>query len=82
MISEHDWKSDCRLTPPRPVVAWHTGQAGVAKMGLEASYDESYCPEGRVERRRGTTDHDDGGGKAVGTDCVVVANPMDHNGHE
>ena len=70
MISEHDWKSDCRLTAPRPVVAWHTGQAGVAKMELEASYDESYCLEGRAERQRGATDSTYEAGEAVGMACV------------
>jgi hypothetical protein len=40
------------------------------EMELEVSCNENYCPEGRVERRTGTTDRDDGGGKAVGTDCV------------
>ena len=39
-------------------------------MELEVSYNENYCPEGRVERRTGTNDSLDGGGKAVGTDCV------------
>ena len=40
------------------------------EMELEVSYNENYCPEGRVERRTGTTDSLDGGEKAVGTDCV------------
>ena len=39
-------------------------------MELEVSYDENYCLEGRAERQRGATDRDDGGGQAVGTDCV------------
>ena len=38
------------------MVAWQAGQAGVAKMELEVSYDENYCMEGRAERRRGATD--------------------------
>ena len=39
-------------------------------MELEVSYNENYCLEGRPERQRGATDRDDGGGQAVGTDCV------------
>ena len=39
-------------------------------MELEVSYNENYCLEGRAERQRGATDRDDGGGQAVGTDCV------------
>ena len=39
-------------------------------MELEVSYKENYCLEGRAERQRGATDRDDGGGQAVGTDCV------------
>ena len=45
------------------MLAWQTGQAVVTKMELEVSYDESYCLEGRVERRRGATDRDDRGDK-------------------
>ena len=70
MISEHDRKSDCRLTAPRPVVAWQTGKAVVAKMELEESYDEIFCLEGRVERQRGATDSTYGAGEAVGMACV------------
>ena len=40
------------------------------EMELEVSYNENYCLEGRAERQRGATDRDDGGGQAVGTDCV------------
>ena len=29
-------------------------------MELEVSYNENYCVEGQVERRRGATDRDDG----------------------
>ena len=32
-------------------------------MELEVSYNENYCVEGQVERRRGATDRDDGGDK-------------------
>ena len=39
-------------------------------MELEVSYNENYCVEGQVERRRGATDRDDGGGQAVGMACV------------
>ena len=39
-------------------------------MELEVSYNENYCLEGRAERQRGAIDRDDGGGQAVGTDCV------------
>ena len=39
-------------------------------MELEVSYNENYCMEGRVERRTGTTDRDDGWGQAVGMACV------------
>ena len=39
-------------------------------MELEVSYNENYCMESRVERRRGATDRDDGGGQAVGMACV------------
>ena len=70
MISEHEWKSDCQLTAPRPVVAWQAGQARVAKMELEVSYDENYCMEGRAERRRGATDSTDEVREAVGMACV------------
>ena len=52
------------------MVAWQAGKAGVAKMELEASYDESYCLEGRVERQRGATDSTDEAGEAVGMACV------------
>ena len=39
-------------------------------MELEVSYNENYCVEGQVERRRGATDRDDRGGQAVGMACV------------
>ena len=39
-------------------------------MELEASYDESYCLEGRAERRRGATDTTDEAREAVGMACV------------
>ena len=35
-------------------------------MELEVSYNKNYCPEGRVERRTGSTDSEDGGGEVVG----------------
>ena len=41
------------------MVAWQAGQAAVAKMELEASYDKNYCLEGRAKRRRGATDSTD-----------------------
>ena len=31
------------------------------EMELEVGYNENYCVEGQVERRRGATDRDDGG---------------------
>jgi hypothetical protein len=40
------------------------------EMELEVSYNENYCVEGQVERRRGATDRDDRGGQAVGMACV------------
>ena len=40
------------------------------EMELEVSYNKNYCPEGRVERRTGSTDSEDGGGEVVGMDCV------------
>ena len=52
------------------MVAWQAGQAAVAKMELEASYDESYCLEGRAERQRGATDTTDEAREAVGMACV------------
>ena len=52
------------------MVAWQAGQAAVAKMELEASYDESYCLEGRAERQRGATDATDEAREAVGMACV------------
>ena len=39
-------------------------------MELEVSYNENYCVEGQVERRRGATESIDGGGEVVGVDCV------------
>ena len=39
-------------------------------MELEVSYNETYCVEGRVERRRGVPESVDGGGEVVGMDCV------------
>ena len=39
-------------------------------MELEVSYNENYCVEGQVERRRGATESIDGGGEVVGMDCV------------
>jgi hypothetical protein len=45
-----------------------TGLAGVLQMelemGLEVSYNENYCLEGLVERRRGATECEDGVGEA------------------
>ena len=58
------------LDAPRPVVAWQAGQAAVAKMELEARYDESYCLEGRVERQRGATNSTDDAREAVDMACV------------
>ena len=81
MISEHDWKSDCRLTAPRPVVAWQAGQATVAKMELEVSYDENYCMEGRAERRRGATDSIDDAREAVRTLVGREAALQPHHSH-
>ena len=52
------------------MVAWQAGQAAVAKMELEVSYDENYCLEGRAERRRGATDTTDEAREAVGMACV------------
>ena len=40
------------------------------EMELEVSYNENYCVEGQVERRRGATESIDGGGEVVGVDCV------------
>ena len=40
------------------------------EMELEVSYNENYCVEGQMERRRGATDRDDRGGQAVGMACV------------
>ena len=42
-------------------------------MELEVSYNENYCVEGQVERRRGATESIDGGGEVVGVDCVDKA---------
>ena len=39
-------------------------------MELEVSYNETYCVEGRAERRRGVPESVDGGGEVVGMDCV------------
>ena len=39
-------------------------------MELEVSYNENYCMEGRVERRRGATDSTGEAGEAVGMACV------------
>ena len=39
-------------------------------MELEVSYNENYCVEGQVERRRGAPESIDGGGEVVGMDCV------------
>ena len=39
-------------------------------MELEVSYNENYCVEGQVERRRGAPESIDGGGEVVGVDCV------------
>ncbi len=52
------------------MLAWQTGQAVVTKMELEVSYDESYCLEGRAERRRGATGGIDEAREAVGVACV------------
>ena len=43
---------------------------GVVKMELEVSYDEICCEDGQAERRRGAPGCINGGGEAVGTDCV------------
>ena len=45
---------------------------GVVKMELEVSYDEICCEDGQAERRRGAPGCINGGGEAVGTDCVDV----------
>ena len=54
-------------------------------MELEVSYNENYCLEGRAERQRGATDRDDGGGQAVGTDCVdrhtLFITPLSSSAH-
>ena len=51
-----------------------TGLAGVLQMelemGLEVSYNENYCLEGRAERRRGAVDGGREAGEVVGKDCV------------
>ena len=44
-----------------------TGRVGAADGagdGLEVSYNENYCLEGLVERRRGATECEDGVGEA------------------
>ena len=55
-------------------------------MELEVSYNENYCLEGRAERQRGATDRDDGGGQAVGTDCVdrhtLFITPLSSSAHQ
>ena len=35
------------------------------EMELEVSYNENYCVEGQVERRRGAPESIDGGGEVV-----------------
>ena len=44
-------------------------------MELEVSYNETYCVEGRAERRRGVPESVDGGGEVVGMVCVHLTPP-------
>ena len=50
----------------RPWVA----RLGLLQMELEVSYNETYCVEGRAERRRGATGGIDEAREAVGVACV------------
>ena len=44
-------------------------------MELEVSYNENYCVEGQVERRRGATDRDDRGGHKLWVQIVSIDTP-------
>ena len=59
------WDPDCR-------VGWW------GSLGLEVSYNENYCLEGRAERRTGATEGEDGVGEARSIDCVYRHIPLHH----